>query len=82
MQLSEWISAERGRAALLAEGLGLANPSNPVLVYQWANGSRQVPAERCPAIERLTEGAVRCETLRGDVDWAVLRRTTAASEAA
>lgn len=66
---------------LLAEALGLTNPSNPVLVYQWASGSRQVPAERCPAIERFTEGAVRCEELRPDVDWAVLR-TPAAREAA
>lgn len=82
MRLSDWISTERGRAVLLAEALGLTNPSNPVLVYQWANGSRQVPAERCPAIERATDGAVRCEELRPDVDWAVLRCTPAAREAA
>ncbi len=34
---------------------------------------RGVPAERCPAIERVTHGQVRCEDLRPDVDWAVLR---------
>ena len=45
----------------------------PVLVSQWANGVRRVPAERCPQIERATGGLVRCEELRPDVDWAVLR---------
>lgn len=34
---------------------------------------RGVPAEHCPAIERATCGAVRCEDLRPDVDWGVLR---------
>lgn len=34
---------------------------------------RGVPAEHCPAIERATGGAVRCEDLRPDVDWGVLR---------
>ena len=34
---------------------------------------RGIPAERCPAIERATNGAVRCEDLRPDIDWAVLR---------
>jgi DNA-binding transcriptional regulator YdaS (Cro superfamily) len=32
-----------------------------------------VPADRCPVIERETGGAVRCEELRPDVDWAYLR---------
>lgn len=32
-----------------------------------------VPAEHCPAIERATAGAVRCEDLRPDVAWSVLR---------
>lgn len=34
---------------------------------------RQVPIERCPDIERATNGAVRCEELRPDVNWAYLR---------
>ncbi len=42
-------------------------------VHKWADGN--VPADRCPTIERLTSGAVRCEELRPDVDWAVLRGT-------
>ncbi len=30
---------------------------------------RGIPAERCPAIERATQGAVAVETLRSDVQW-------------
>ncbi|PUE21839.1 Cro/Cl family transcriptional regulator [Limnohabitans sp. MMS-10A-192] len=42
-------------------------------VWQWGLPGRQVPAEHCPAIERITGGMVRCEQLRPDVDWAYLR---------
>lgn len=51
----------------MAKSLGVT----PVTVHGWAYG--QVPAERCPAIERATGGELRCEDLRPDVDWAVLR---------
>jgi DNA-binding transcriptional regulator YdaS (Cro superfamily) len=76
MKLAEWIAAERGRARRLAEHLGLSNPENPVLVYQWSKAppiGRPVPAERCPSIQRFTNGDVTCEELRPDVDWAALR---------
>lgn len=33
----------------------------------------RVPAEYCPTIERETGGAVRCEELRPDIEWHVLR---------
>ncbi len=33
----------------------------------------KVPAEYCPGIERITSGAVRCEELRPDIAWGVLR---------
>jgi len=36
----------------------------------------KVPADYCPTIERVTGGAVRCEDLRPDVEWSVLRRLT------
>lgn len=42
-------------------------------VYFWSNGTRRVPAEYCPRIEEATGGAVRCEDLRPDVRWDVLR---------
>lgn len=44
-------------------------------VGQWKLPGRRVPAEHCPAIEKLVLGKVRCEALRPDVDWAYLRGT-------
>ena len=45
-------------------------------IYQWKKTGR-VPAEYCPDIEALT--GVRCEELRPDVNWAVLRKTAKAA---
>lgn len=44
-------------------------------VYQWTK--TRVPAERCPQIEAATNGLVRCEDLRPDVRWDVLRQPVA-----
>ena len=41
-------------------------------VYQWTK--TRVPAEKCPDIEALT--GIKCEDLRPDVNWAVLRNAT------
>lgn len=49
---------------------------NPVSVYGWIENDR-IPAERCPALEREGRGAVRCEEMRPDVDWAYLRNSAA-----
>lgn len=38
-----------------------------------------VPERYCPTIERITGGAVRCEELRPDVEWGVLRQSTASA---
>lgn len=46
-------------------------------VGQWSLPGRRVPAEHCPAIEGAVNGAVTCEQLRPDVDWAVLRNSEA-----
>ena len=70
MNISEYLATGKETQSSLASKLGM---KNSVLVNQWANGVRQVPAERCPAIERATGGAVRCEDLRPDVEWGVLR---------
>lgn len=59
-----------GGQASLARAMGVQPPT----VNQWAKGDRPVPAERCPQIEAITSGGVRCEELRPDVNWAVLRR--------
>ena len=58
-----------GGQAALARKLGVAPPT----INQWANGTRPIPAERCPEIEAAT--GVRCEDLRPDVNWSVLRGT-------
>lgn len=55
----------------------LANELNVTkgAVGQWKLPGRQIPAEHCPAIERITKGVVRCESLRPDVDWQVVRNS-------
>lgn len=51
--------------AALARQLGRTKGA----VFQWQK--ERVPAEVCPSIERLT--GVRCEELRPDIEWHVLR---------
>lgn len=54
----------------------LSTPERPVtyqMVQQWMVGS--VPAEYCPDIERITNGAATCEALNDRVDWAYVRAT-------
>ena len=63
-----------GGVTVLARLVGVSGPA----VTQWATGLRRVPAQRCPLIERATGGRVRCESLRPDVDWSVLREPIAA----
>lgn len=41
-------------------------------VQQWI-GAGRVPAKYCPKIERETSGAVTCEQLLPEVDWAFVR---------
>ncbi len=60
-----------GGQAEMARLLGLSAPT----INQWINGVRQIPAERCPEIEKATSGTVTCEELRPDIDWAYLRAT-------
>jgi DNA-binding transcriptional regulator YdaS (Cro superfamily) len=70
MNLNEYLESRgKGAAAAFAAQIG----TSPVLISQWRTGQRSVPADRCPVIERETGGAVRCEELRPDVDWAYLR---------
>ena len=72
MNLDTYLSTTETGSSL-ARKLGIS----PVLISQWKNGDRQVPAERCPDIERATCGAVPCEELRPDLSeqWAFLRST-------
>lgn len=67
-----------GSQAALARHVG----ASVAFVNQWATGRRPVPAEFCPKIERATSGAVRCEDLRPDIEWSVLRQSCDCQEAA
>jgi len=60
-----------GNANRLAKAINV--PAQSVLF--WRDGERRVPAEYCPRIEAATAGLVRCEDLRPDVRWDVLRGT-------
>ena len=55
-----------GGRTKLARKLGL---SGHAVVYQWQQN--RIPAEHCPDVEAAT--GVKCEALRPDVNWAVLR---------
>lgn len=66
-----------GSQKALADGLGVTKAA----VGQWKDEGRRVPAEHCPQIERMTGGRVRCEELRPDVAWEVLRLQTGTAEA-
>lgn len=65
-----------GTQAVLAAALEVSKSA----VSQWKEEGRRVPAEHCPVIERLTAGAVRCEELRPDIEWGVLRQKLAPCE--
>ena len=52
-----------GGTVAIARMTGVAPPS----VTGWRK--RGIPAERCPAIERGSEGKAPCEQLRPDVVW-------------
>lgn len=62
------------------DGLGSLLGVTKGAVSQWKSPGRTVPAEHCPAIEKLTEGQVRCEELNPKIDWAYLRLATGKSE--
>lgn len=72
MQLIDYVNLDRGSRTKLAKVLFV----HQVLISQWALNRRQVPADRCPDIEKATGGKVTCEELRPDVNWAILRHPT------
>lgn len=62
-----------GGPAAAARKLGVSMQ----LASFWRRGLRRFPADRCIEVERLTEGRIRCEELRPDVDWGYLRTASA-----
>lgn len=70
MNLHEYFSLTGASQSEFAEAI----KAKPSMVSDWKSGKRSVPASRCPSIERATKGVVRCEDLRPDVEWHVLRK--------
>lgn len=61
-----------GVRALLGSELGVSTQA----ITNWKAG--RIPADRCPDIEALT--GIKCEELRPDVNWAVLRKKPLSSK--
>lgn len=66
-----------GNASRFAEAIGVT----PQAVCFWRDGKRTIPAAKCPSIERATNGAVRCEAMRPDVDWSYIRAASSKTQA-
>jgi DNA-binding transcriptional regulator YdaS (Cro superfamily) len=65
MDLKSFLTHEpRGAAVAVARAMVV----HPVMVSQWANGSKPVPVDRAAALERATGGKVRRWDVR-PVDW-------------
>lgn len=69
-------------AGLTVQGLADKLKVTRAAVQQWKHEGRRVPAEHCPEIEKLCNGAVRCEDLNERVDWAFIRSTSSEHAAA
>ena len=70
------------QAIKIADGITklsrLLNLKSHAVINQWR--LNRVPAEQCPDIEALT--GIKCEALRPDVNWAVLRKQPRKAKAA
>lgn len=75
MDLKTYFQISDVKRSHFASDLGVTE----VTVSEWATGKKRVAADRCPDIEQLTKGLVRCEDLRPDVNWAYLRGTKKAA---
>ena len=77
MQVTPEKAALRRAVEILGGQVGLARAcgyQDRRNVWPWVSTDRPLPAELCPLIERATGGRVRCEELRPDVAWDVIRR--------
>lgn len=75
MSLREYIKG-LDKAAL--EGLAERCKTSVGQLKQVAYGNRRASAGLAVCLERETQGAVTCESLREDIDWAYLRGSLAA----
>lgn len=68
MQLRTYVqNLPRGTMGEFAAKAGVLR----VLLSQWTadEDARKVPVDRCPDIERASDGAVTCEEMRPDARW-------------
>lgn len=54
--------------------------TTPGQLKQVAYGNRRANASLAIALDRETDGAIRCEETRPDIDWAYLRNSAAGAE--
>lgn len=54
--------------------------TTPGQLKQVAYGNRRANASLAIALDRETEGVIKCEETRPDIDWAYLRNSSAPSE--
>ena len=72
MDLNSFLNSQgRGAVNQLARDLKVSQP----VISNWKNKKAPIPLERCLSIEKLTNGVVRCEELRPDIDWAAIRNS-------
>lgn len=64
MNLSDYLSQQRGRHAALAKAIGVHAPD----ISRWLNGDRPIPTKYGAAIERATAGQVTRQELFPD-EW-------------
>lgn len=64
MNLSQYLSQERGRQATLARAIGAHAPD----VSRWADGSKSLPIRHAAAIEAATGGQVTRQEMF-PADW-------------
>lgn len=72
MKLRAYLKAQKIRGESLVEFAGRCETSAGQ-IKQVAGGYRRAGEKLAINIERETDGQVRCEDLRPDVDWAYLR---------
>jgi DNA-binding transcriptional regulator YdaS (Cro superfamily) len=83
MTLNEYLSQESAPSAseFAKRTAACGEAIHPVTLSLIRNGRREATAEQALAIERASEGAVACESLRPDVDWRRWRDVEAARDA-
>ncbi|HOX27342.1 MAG TPA: YdaS family helix-turn-helix protein [Candidatus Krumholzibacteria bacterium] len=71
MQLIHYIQGlgDEDKRVAFAERAG----TSPAYLLQLAYGYKRASVNMCVSIEKASRGAVRCEELRKDVDWAYLK---------